>query len=157
MTRLGLHGFLAPYLDYDASYCQYECTACLDLCPAGALTRLSPEDKKLVQMGTAALVRDKCIVFTKKTPCGACAEHCPTGAVRMVDSPTGITEPLFDESICIGCGACHHICPAEPDKAITVSGKAVQGRASAPTKNLFSGETSGGGDRQEAEPGEFPF
>ncbi|PKL09052.1 MAG: hypothetical protein CVV51_05865 [Spirochaetae bacterium HGW-Spirochaetae-7] len=160
IMRLGASGFLSPYLDYDASYCQYECTACLDQCPSGALSPMPPADRKLVQMGTAALVRAKCIVITDKTPCGACAEHCPTGAVRMVAVAGGLPEPLFDESICIGCGACHHICPAEPVKAITVSGKAVQGIAAAPRKNLFSAEerpASGDADAAGMGPGEFPF
>ncbi|MBU0927134.1 MAG: 4Fe-4S dicluster domain-containing protein [Spirochaetes bacterium] len=153
--RYGPRGLLAPFLDYDASYCQYECTSCLDVCPTGALDRMSLAEKKLVQMGTAALVRDKCIVVTEKTACGACAEHCPTGAVRMIAAPTGVPEPLFDEKICIGCGACHHICPAEPDKAITVTGKAEHARAAAPTKDLFS--SGGDGAAGEAGPEEFPF
>ena len=84
----------------------------------------------------------------------------------MVAIAGGLPEPLFDESICIGCGACHHICPAEPVKAITVSGKAVQGVAAAPRKNLFSAgspedglapsgspEPAGGG----TDPSAFPF
>jgi len=137
IVRYGARGFLQPYLDYEVSYCQYECTLCTDLCPTGALKRIPLEEKKLVQMGTASLVKEKCIVFTHKTACGACAEHCPTGSVRMVPSATGIPEPEFDELICIGCGACHHICPALPEKSITVTGKAGQGRALAPRKDLF--------------------
>ncbi len=137
VVRYGAHGFLMPYLDYEISYCQYECTLCTDLCPTGALKKMPLEEKKLVQMGTASLVKEKCIVFTHKTACGACAEHCPTGSVRMVSSATGIPEPVFDELICIGCGACHHICPALPEKSITVAGKAEQGRALPPRKDLF--------------------
>jgi len=142
IVKYGPRGFLMPYLDYDASYCQYDCTLCTDLCPTGALKKLTLDDKRLVQMGTAALVTEKCIVFTKKTACGACAEHCPTGSVRMIPAPTGIPEPAFDSAICVGCGACHHICPAEPDKSITVTGKSVQGKALPPTKNLFGNPES---------------
>ena len=91
----------------------------------------------MVKLGDATLVRDRCIVFVSKTKCGACAEHCPTGAVRMVDAPTGIPEPLFTTSICIGCGACHHACPTKPLRAITVSGLAVHTTAAKPTAALL--------------------
>ena len=157
ISRYGLRGLFAPFLDYDVSYCQYECSACLDACPTGALRGMGLPDKKLVQMGTAALVREKCIVITDKTACGACAEHCPTGAVRMRASPSGIPEPVFDEAICIGCGACHHICPAEPIKAITVTGKSIQGTASAPTKNLFSANGPDSAVGSGTAPDDFPF
>ena len=145
VARYGARGFLAPYLDYDGSYCQYECAACLELCPTEALGRMPLGRKKLVQMGTAALVREKCIVVEKRTACGACAEHCPTGAVRMVALGPGLPEPLFDEAICVGCGACRRICPALPDKAITVTGKNPQGLALAPRKDLFAAEAAPGG------------
>lgn len=164
-TQYGIRGFLAPYLDYERSYCQYECVTCAAVCPTGALRRLSFEEKRLVQIGTAALVRERCIVIEKKTACGACAEHCPTGAVRMISIAGGISEPVFDEAICIGCGACHHICPALPLKAITVSGLRVHGTASAPSKRLFSlpaVPVPAAGDPptaapQPAPPAAFPF
>ncbi|HAE21228.1 MAG TPA: hypothetical protein DCG47_02750, partial [Spirochaetaceae bacterium] len=161
LLRYGARGLLAPYLDYEHSYCQYECALCLELCPTGALRRMPLADKKLAQLGTAALVRDKCIVITDKTACGACAEHCPTGAVRMVAGLRGLSEPLFDEAICIGCGACHHVCPAEPDKAITVRGKQAQSEALPPGKDLFKPEERMQGEApaqdEEVNFEEFPF
>jgi ferredoxin len=161
LLRYGAPGLLAPYLDYEHSYCQYECALCLELCPTGALRRMTLEDKKLAQLGSAALVRDKCIVITDKTACGACAEHCPTGAVRMVAGISGLNEPLFDEAICIGCGACHHVCPAEPDKAITVRGKVLQTAALPPTKDLFKAaaesQDAAAMEAEEESADEFPF
>jgi ferredoxin len=161
LLRYGAPGMLAPYLDYEHSYCQFECALCLELCPTGALRRMPLYDKKLAQLGSAALVRDKCIVITDKTACGACAEHCPTGAVRMVAGISGLNEPLFDEAICIGCGACHHVCPAEPDKAITVRGKLLQTTALPPTKDLFKAEARSPDEAsladEEESADEFPF
>jgi ferredoxin len=139
LGELGLRGLFVPRLDYAVSYCQYECSACLELCPSGALERLGLERKKLTKIGDASLVKDRCIVFTDKTKCGACAERCPTGAVRMVEAPTGIPEPLFTSSICIGCGACHFACPARPERAISVSGLALHRIADKPSKDLFGG------------------
>lgn len=134
--QLGLSGLFVPRLDYDISYCQYECTACMDVCPGGALEALELGTKKLVKMGNSTLIRDRCVVITNRTKCGACAEHCPTGAVRMVRGDTGLPEPVFDTAMCIGCGACHHACPVTPDKAISVAGYATHETAVPPSKNL---------------------
>jgi ferredoxin len=125
LGELGPRGLYAPALDFSVSYCQYECAACMTVCPSGALRKLPLERKKLVKIGTASLVKDYCIVFTDRTKCGACAEHCPTGAVHMVSREGGIPEPVFDPAICIGCGACHHVCPVPGKRAISVAGLAV--------------------------------
>ncbi len=162
LGELGLGGLFVPRLDYDVSYCQFECTSCLDVCPTGALERLAPEVKKLTKIGDTTLTKDRCIVFTNRTKCGACAEHCPTGAVRMIDSPTGIPEPELDESICIGCGACHHVCPVVPVRAIDVAGRSVHRPAERPNEDLFGGWQAGTkkekprGEGGGAE-GDFPF
>jgi len=34
--------------------------------------------------------------------------------------------PQVNKKLCIGCGACQHICPVTPVKAITVEGTSVQ-------------------------------
>jgi ferredoxin len=151
LGQLGVRGFMVPRLDHAVSYCQFDCTACLDACPGGALERLSLAKKRLTKIGDATLVRDRCIVFTNRTKCGACAEHCPTGAVRMAVGATGLPEPSFESSICIGCGACHHACPVRPDRAISVSGLAVHAVADLPSPDLF------GASPQSADTKAFPF
>jgi formate hydrogenlyase subunit 6/NADH:ubiquinone oxidoreductase subunit I len=154
-ARYGLRGLMVPFMDYEVSYCQYDCALCLDLCPTGALRRMPLDEKKLAQIGVASLVQDQCIVFTHGTPCGACAEHCPTGSVRMVvrEGSPGPSEPIFDESICIGCGACHRICPALPEKAITVAGRPVQGRALMPAADLFDRKPGSSSSAETGLPG----
>ena len=148
LGQLGARGLFVPRLDYELSYCQYECTSCLDVCPSGALRRMTPAEKKREKIGDATLVRDLCIVIKNKTKCGACAERCPTGAVRMVEVPSGLPEPIFTSSICIGCGACHNACPVKPKRAITVEGLDVHRKAEAPTKDLF--DLPGGGKKVES-------
>jgi hypothetical protein len=162
--QLGLKGFMAPRLDHAVSYCQYDCTACMDVCPSGALERMGVERKRLAKIGDATLVKARCVVFTNKTKCGACAEHCPTGAVRMVVGETGLPEPVFSSSICIGCGACHHACPVRPERAISVSGIAVQAVAKKPSPTLFdaspqsgSGQAQASGATADAADDAFPF
>ncbi len=154
--QLGAGGLFVPRLDFDVSYCQYDCTVCLDVCPAGALSKFPVEKKRLTKIGNATLIRNRCIVFTNKTKCGACAEHCPTGAVRMIPGETGLPEPVFTASICIGCGACHHACPVSPEKAISVSGLAFHETAEKPSPNLFDG-TGGTGETDTLNAEEFPF
>jgi ferredoxin len=162
LGQLGLIGLMAPRLDHGVSYCQYDCIACIDACPSGALGRMGLERKRLTKIGDATLVRDRCIVITNLTKCGACAECCPTGAVRMVAAGDGLPEPVFTSSICIGCGACHHACPVRPDRAISVSGLAVQALAEPPSTKLFDQGPSvpaagGAGTAKGAVKDAFPF
>jgi ferredoxin len=125
----GLSGFLQPRLDFDAGMCEYECTVCSNICPNGALIPLNEARKKLLQIGIANYSHELCVVVTDRTHCGACAEHCPTGAVHMVERPDGLTIPQVEPELCIGCGACEYICPVKPKKAIIVSGLKSQGIA----------------------------
>ena len=51
--------------------------------------------------------------------CGACADICPVGAIRMVMEEEGFRYPQVDEEKCISCGQCLQVSPikaAEPQK-----------------------------------------
>jgi ferredoxin len=161
MGQLGMAGLFVPRLDYDISYCQYDCTLCMDVCPSGALQKLDVATKKLTKIGDSTLIRDRCIVITNKTRCGACAEHCPTGAVHMVIGQTGLPEPVFETATCIGCGACHHACPVLPDKAISVAGLANHATAQTPSVSLHdrlpASPDQGQSGTAEGGTEEFPF
>jgi polyferredoxin len=124
----GIAGIMQPRMDYTVNYCSYECTLCGQVCPTGAIQALLPDEKKLVQIGKTQFVKEDCIVETKKTDCGACSEHCPTKAVKMV--PYGkLFLPEIDNQYCVGCGACEHACPTKPRKAIFVQSSPVHGVA----------------------------
>ena len=127
----GPGGVFQPRMDYSVSPCTYECVACGEVCPTGAILPLAPEAKKLVQIGKAKFVKDDCIVVTKKTECGACSEHCPTKAVHMIKSE-GHFVPEVNEELCIGCGSCEHPCPSTPNKAIYVEANPVHLTAKKP-------------------------
>jgi formate hydrogenlyase subunit 6/NADH:ubiquinone oxidoreductase subunit I len=119
--EFGLGYLFKPHLSfYETGYCNYGCTVCSEVCPAGAILRLTEREKMAVQIGVAEFDRSRCVVYTDLTSCGACAEHCPTLAVRMVDYVDGLTVPEVTEDLCIGCGACESICPVRPLKAINV-------------------------------------
>jgi ferredoxin len=129
----GMAGLFQPKMDYHIGSCNYDCTICSTVCPSGAILPIAPEEKKLVQMGKAKFVREDCIVITKKADCGACSEHCPTKAVKMVPYEN-LMLPEVTEEICIGCGSCEHPCPTTPRKAIYVEANVVHQKAKAPPK-----------------------
>ncbi len=122
IIRMGEGGDLRPVLDYDRGFCQYTCRDCLDSCPTGAFLPLTQEEKQRTRVARVTLELSRCVVTLNGTACGACAEVCPTHAVRMTERGGGLASiPEFDAGYCIGCGACYHACPAEP-RAFTVRG-----------------------------------
>ena len=120
----GLGGLLQPVMDFNASYCNFECTTCTEVCPSGALKRMTVEEKKISQAGRVVFIKQNCVVFTENTDCGACTEHCPTKAVTMIPYKNS-RMPEIKQEYCVGCGACEHACPTRPYKAIYVDGNAV--------------------------------
>jgi ferredoxin len=109
---------MQPLMDFEKSFCDYECNACGKVCPTGAILPLKLEDKKLVQIGKAQLFEDICVVYVDHNNCGACGEVCPTHAISFIDK-NNILYPKVDTKHCIGCGACQLVCPTTP-KAIIV-------------------------------------
>lgn len=98
----------AVHIDLTKSFCAFDCHKCGDVCPSGAIRRLSLSDKQRTQIGLASVDESKCV------KCGLCVMKCPKHAVkkeRFEDFPR------FDSDLCIGCGACKTACPV---KAITV-------------------------------------
>ena len=49
-----------------------------------------------------------CVSKKDCVACGACANVCPRGAIKVVDGSFA----LVDEKFCLGCGLCAKICPA---------------------------------------------
>lgn len=122
----GLTTLMQPESSYERGYCRPECTKCSEVCPAGAIRRVSTEEKSAIQIGHAVWVKKNCIPLTDGVECGNCARHCPTGAITMIasdpDMPDSPKIPIVNEERCIGCGACENLCPARPFSAIYVEG-----------------------------------
>ena len=98
----------AVHIDLSENFCTFDCHKCGDVCPSGAIRRLSLSDKRRTQTGLAGVDESKCV------KCGLCVMKCPKHAVkkeRFEDFPS------FDSDLCIGCGACKIACPVG---AITV-------------------------------------
>ena len=113
---------MQPEMGYENGFCRPECTRCSEVCPAGAIEKISREEKTQYHIGTAHVDLQACISATGKTHCGKCASKCPVGAIHMVKTETGMA-PAVNEEVCIGCGACEQYCPVRPISAITVNGK----------------------------------
>lgn len=124
-----LSHFLQPEMSFENGYCRPECTVCSEVCPAGAITKISEEEKSSIQIGHAVWLAENCVVITDDVDCGNCARHCPSGAITMVPSVPGNEKsrkvPSLNPEKCIGCGACEHLCPARPFGAIYVEGHLV--------------------------------
>ena len=117
---------MQPEMSYEKGYCRPECVKCSEVCPAGAIGRITPEEKTTWKIGTASVNLDLCIVNKNSVECGNCARHCPVGAISLVkihpDQEDSLRIPSVIEERCIGCGACENLCPSRPVSAITVNG-----------------------------------
>lgn len=91
--------FPTVHLDYTKSCCDKNCNKCGQVCPTGAIKRLSLEDKQKTRIAMAMIIEDKCV------NCGHCIKACPYGAITKGEN--GI---IINASKCIGCGACKLKC-----------------------------------------------
>ena len=89
-----LETLMQPEMSYERGYCRPECTKCSEVCPAGAILKLTPADKSATQIGHAVWVEKNCVPLRDKVACGNCARHCPTGAITMVPSDADDADSL---------------------------------------------------------------
>lgn len=124
-----LDTFMQPEMSYERGYCRPSCTTCSEVCPAGAITKVTPEQKTSIQIGHAVWIGQNCVPLRDGVTCGNCAKHCPSGAITMMhydpDDESSPKIPIINEERCIGCGACEHVCPARPFSAIFVEGNLI--------------------------------
>ena len=113
-----LKRFGQPEMDFRRGYCLLGCNySCGHVCPTGAINWIPRLARKNVHMGHAIWKKDLCIRATDGVQCTACSRKCPVGAIHIVEG-----FPVVDKAVCIGCGACEHVCPARPMPAIFVKG-----------------------------------
>lgn len=120
---------MQPRSSYEKGYCRPECTKCSEVCPAGAIVKISKPEKSAIQVGHAVWDASLCLPMVNGTHCGNCARHCPVGAIELVSvDPTDDKSPqipIVNDERCIGCGACEYVCPVRPLSAIYVEGHEV--------------------------------
>lgn len=123
-----LETFMQPEVSYERGYCRPECTRCSEVCPAGAIVKIDVAEKSSTQIGQAKVNLEQCLSASKGVKCGKCSVKCPVQAIAMtaVDPVNeDVLMPVVNESLCIGCGACEHLCPVSPKSAIIVQGYEV--------------------------------
>ena len=117
---------MQPVMSFERGACEPWCVKCSEVCPAGAITPITNEEKSSTQIGIAVWEPKNCLPLTDGVECGNCARHCPAGAIIMVPNipgdPDAIAIPTVNPERCIGCGTCELLCPARPFSAIHVEG-----------------------------------
>lgn len=115
----GLEGLWTPRADLRLAACEQTCNLCGKVCPTQAIRDLDLEEKKHAKIGTAVILKEKCLVWEQDKVCLICDEQCPYNAIvfKMVD---GFRRPFVIENKCNGCGFCEYKCPIEGEAAIIV-------------------------------------
>jgi MauM/NapG family ferredoxin protein len=131
LLEAGLEGIWSPLLVPRIGYCEYRCTLCGQVCPTGAIKRLSLEEKKKVRIGLAMIDKGRCLPWAHGRPCIVCEEVCPTPKkaiwleeVRVREREgrmVTVQQPHVDLELCIGCGICEAKCPVLGKPAIYVT------------------------------------
>ncbi len=127
----GVEGIWSPVLIPRIGYCEYRCTLCGQVCPTGAIKRLTLEEKVKIKIGLAMIDKGRCLPHAHGVPCIVCEEVCPThkkavwfekAAVKTRDGREVIVQqPVVDLELCIGCGICEKMCPVKDKPAIYVT------------------------------------
>lgn len=119
---MGTHGvasLLTPLVQFDQEYCSEDCHKCTEVCPSGAITRLTLESKRRASIGLPRVDMSLCVLADDRE-CSACRNQCPEEAITYFFRQSDyLTIPRIDPAKCNGCGACQVYCPAMP-KAIIV-------------------------------------
>jgi ferredoxin-type protein NapF len=120
LWEAGLDGIWSPRLDLRLAPCEKHCNRCGQVCPTGAVRPLSLEERTHAKIGTAILLRERCLVWEQDKKCLVCDEICPYDAIEFREVE-GMRRPFVTESRCNGCGYCEHKCPVQGQSAIVVA------------------------------------
>jgi polyferredoxin len=130
LTESGLEGLWTPTLVPRLGHCEFSCTACGNVCPTGAIPRLTQPEKLLHPIGKAYVDPRICIPWSGRGDCIVCEEMCPlpekaiylreTTASDSQGVKRAFQAPVVLHERCIGCGLCESKCPVNGEAAIRV-------------------------------------
>jgi ferredoxin len=131
LLEAGLEGIWSPLLVPRIGYCEYRCTLCGQVCPTGAIKRLTLPEKAKTKIGLAMIDKGRCLPWAHARPCIVCEEVCPTPKKAIwfeevtvrnrAGKPVRVMQPHVDLELCIGCGICETKCPVLGRPAIYVT------------------------------------
>lgn len=125
MFGSGVAGVWTPHLVPEIGYCEYNCTLCGNVCPTGAIKKISTAQKLKTRLGIAVIDRNICLPWAKQRECIVCEEFCPVEkkAIKLKKEKVNgklVLRPYVDTELCIGCGVCQTKCPQRPIRAIKI-------------------------------------
>jgi MauM/NapG family ferredoxin protein len=119
--RAGVEGLWAPRMNLRHAGCDQDCNVCGLVCPTDSIRPLSLMERRHARVGTAVLLRDRCLPWAQDKRCLICEEQCPYGAVTLQeDARHRVGVPVVDSERCNGCGWCEDRCPVVGESAIVV-------------------------------------
>jgi MauM/NapG family ferredoxin protein len=117
----GLPALFSPQVTPRRGGCEPLCHACAEVCPTGAIRVLPPRERPWAKIGTAHILRHKCLAWEQGQRCLVCDEGCPFDAIALQPvHGSAVAVPVVDERRCSGCGFCEHLCPVQARAAIVV-------------------------------------
>jgi len=117
----GISGLWTPKITARLAGCEQNCNICGHLCPTGAIRPLDMEEKKHAKVGTARIIKTRCIAWEQDRTCLICDEICPYNAIsNQFAAGHRVTVPVIDENRCNGCGYCENKCPVTGEAAVIV-------------------------------------
>ncbi len=138
LGQAGIEGLWTPVLIPRLGYCEQGCVLCGQVCPSGAVAKLTvaekvgrPPEVEPVRIGSAFIDRGRCLPWSVDTPCIVCEEVCPTTPKAVYFKPETVVvrdgsqrtlqRPQVDLTRCWGCGVCEARCPIFDRAAIRVT------------------------------------
>jgi ferredoxin len=121
-AEAGFSGLFSPSLVPRRGACSPDCNNCGSVCPTHAIRSLPISDRIWAKVGTAMILKEKCLAWEQNKRCMVCDEVCPYSAIEFTKHEGNtVPVPKILEERCTGCGRCEYNCPVRNQAAIIVT------------------------------------